>query len=96
MGLDAPAVRTIEIDLEQIEKVREKMPIIEQRRRDLYSLSLSTHRLLPLDEQIDEKISWGQIKITSNQIFFRTPLTIGLVNKKPVVPGREFERRRKF
>ena len=38
MGVEYPAVRTIEIDLGQIEKVREKMPIIEHRRRDLYSL----------------------------------------------------------
>ena len=38
MGLEYPSVRTIEIDLQQIEKIREKMPIIEHRRRDLYSL----------------------------------------------------------
>jgi hypothetical protein len=38
MGLEYPSVRTVEIDLGQIEKVREKMPILEHRRRDLYSL----------------------------------------------------------
>ncbi len=38
MGLEYPSVRTIDIDLGLIEKVREKMPIIEHRRHDLYTL----------------------------------------------------------
>ena len=90
MGLDAPSVQTIEIDLEQIGKIRDKMPIIEHRRRDLYSLSSPTNLLIPIDDRNEESISWGQTQISSNQIFFRTSLTMALVNKKPVVPGREF------
>ncbi len=39
MGLDYPSVRTIDIDLGQINKVREKMPILQHRRHDLYSLT---------------------------------------------------------
>ncbi len=42
MGLEYPSVRTIDIDLGYIEKVREKMPIIEHRRRDLYTLMSPT------------------------------------------------------
>jgi predicted amidohydrolase len=45
MGVEYPSVRTVDIDLEQIEKVREKMPIIEHRRRDLYAL-MSTNNII--------------------------------------------------
>ena len=90
MGLDAPSVQTIEIDLEQINKVREKMPIVEHRRSDLYSLSSPTNLLIPIDSFNEKQIQWGQLKISTDQIFFRTALTMALVNKKPVVPGRMF------
>jgi hypothetical protein len=43
MGLEYPSVRTIDIDLGRIEKVREKMPTIEHRRRDLYTLMSPTN-----------------------------------------------------
>ncbi len=43
MGLEYPSVRTVDIDLERIEQVREKMPIIEHRRRDLYTLMSPTN-----------------------------------------------------
>ena len=45
MGLESPSVRTIDIDLNLIDKVREKMPIIEHRRRDLYTLMSPTNIL---------------------------------------------------
>jgi hypothetical protein len=45
---------------------------------------------VPIDDKNDEKISWGQLKITTNQVFFRSTLSFALVNRKPVVPGREF------
>ncbi len=43
MGLEYPSVRTVDIDLGQIEKIREKMPIIEHRRSDLYTLMSPTN-----------------------------------------------------
>lgn len=38
MNLDYPSLRTVDIDLSMIEQVREKMPIIQHRRTDLYTL----------------------------------------------------------
>ena len=90
MGVEYPSVRTVDIDLGQIEKIREKMPILEHRRRDLYSLTTPINIIVPINENNNEKISWGQIKITESQIFFRSTLCFALVNRKPVVPGRKF------
>jgi len=87
MGLEYPSVRTIDIDLGHIEKVREKMPIIEHRRRDLYTLMSPTNIILPIDDKMEEKISWGQLQLSPTQVFFRSTLSFALVNKKPVVPG---------
>ena len=69
MGLDAPAIRT-------------KMPILEHRRSDFYSLSSPMNLLLLIDSFDEKEIPWGQIQISVNQIFFRTALTMALVNKK--------------
>jgi len=108
MGLEYPSVRTVDIDLGRIEQVREKMPIIEHRRRDLYSLmsltnimgmkfifynnkkTINKKLLVPVHDKNEETISWGQLRITTSQIFFRSTLTLALVNKKPIVPGRKF------
>ncbi|CAF0928668.1 unnamed protein product [Didymodactylos carnosus] len=82
LGLDAPVVKTIEIDLSLIKTVREKMPISQQRRRDLYSL-VSTCKV-PIQS---EPIHWGQLTITSSQLIYQSSLSFATVNKKPVVPG---------
>ncbi|CAF1441290.1 unnamed protein product [Adineta steineri] len=87
MGLESPSMRTVDIDLERIEQVREKMPIIEHRRRDLYSLMSPMNIIVPIDDSKEEKVTWGQVQITTHQIFFRSTLTLALVNRKPVVPG---------
>ncbi|CAF1552417.1 unnamed protein product [Rotaria sp. Silwood1] len=87
MNLDYPSIRTVDIDLDRIDKVREKMPIIQHRRRDLYTLMSPTVIIVGIDDKSEEKIRWGQIEITTSQIFFRSTLTMGLVNKKPVVAG---------
>lgn len=89
MGLEGPAVRTIEIDLDEINKVREKMPIIEHRRSDLYSLSSPTNLRIPIESSNENELQWGQVKISTDQIFFRTASTMALVNKKPILPGRK-------
>ncbi|CAF4001382.1 unnamed protein product, partial [Rotaria sp. Silwood1] len=88
MNLDYPSIRTVDIDLDRIDKVREKMPIIQHRRHDLYTLMSPTVIIVGIDDKSEEKIRWGQIEITTSQIFFRSTLTMGLVNKKPVVAGR--------
>ncbi|CAF2962985.1 unnamed protein product [Rotaria sp. Silwood2] len=87
MNVDSPSVRTIDIDLSRIEQVREKMPIIEHRRHDIYTLMSPTIIIVPIDDKSEEKIRWGQLEINTSQIFFRSTLTLALVNKKPVVPG---------
>ncbi|CAF3360792.1 unnamed protein product [Rotaria socialis] len=87
MNLDSPSIRTIDLDLSYIEQVREKMPIIQHRRKDLYTLISSTNIAVPIKNINNEKIRWGQLEITASQIFFRSTLSIGLVNKKPIVPG---------
>jgi len=105
MDVEYPSVRTVEIDLSMIEKVRQRMPIIQHRRQDLYSLTHFTNNLsktknnqfksfvffclVPIDNGQVETLPWGQLQITTNQVFFRTKLTLALVNKKPVVPGRK-------
>ncbi|CAF1193798.1 unnamed protein product, partial [Rotaria sordida] len=76
MNLDSPLVRTIDIDLGYIEQVREKMPIIQHRRRDLYTLMSPTTIIVPIDDKNEEKIRWGQLEIKRNQIFFRSTLTL--------------------
>lgn len=45
MDVEYPSVRTVEIDLSMIEKVRQRMPIIQHRRQDLYSLTHFTNNL---------------------------------------------------
>ncbi|UJR34883.1 hypothetical protein I4U23_027661 [Adineta vaga] len=87
MGLEYPSIRTIDIDLERIKIIRDKMPIIEHRRLDLYSLISTKNMILPINNKDDEKISWGQLQITAGQIFFRSTLSMALVNRKPVIPG---------
>ena len=34
-----------------------------------------------------EKITFGQLSISINEVFFRSSLSLGLVNISPVVPG---------
>ncbi|CAF0953252.1 unnamed protein product [Rotaria sordida] len=87
MNLDSPLVRTIDIDLGYIEQVREKMPIIQHRQRDLYKLISPTTIIVPIDDKNEEKIRCGQLEIRINQIFFRSTLTLAFVNKKSVVFG---------
>ncbi|CAF0903525.1 unnamed protein product [Adineta ricciae] len=87
MDLEYPSVRTIDLDLERIREVRDRMPILEHRRQDLYSLTSPTNMIIPIDSKDDEKISWGQLQITAGQVFFRSRLSMALVNRKPVVPG---------
>ena len=43
MGLEYPSVRTVDLDLERIREVRDRMPILEHRRQDLYSLTSPTN-----------------------------------------------------
>lgn len=107
MGVQSSCVKTVDLDLQQIDEIRQKMPILEHRRRDLYSLTSNNNdnisgeieerkkialkivSVVPINDRLKEKITWGQIEITTEQIFFRTALSMALVNKKPVVPGRE-------
>lgn len=41
--------------------------------------------------------SWRFATFTiKNQVFYQSPLTLGLVNLKPLVPGREFALRHRY
>lgn len=44
--------------------------------------------LVEINDQYDENIRWGQVEISSKQIFYRTKFSFATVNKKPVVNGR--------
>ncbi|CAF5048563.1 unnamed protein product, partial [Rotaria sp. Silwood1] len=66
MNLDYPSIRTVDIDLDRIDKVREKMPIIQHRRHDLYTLMSPTVIIVGIDDKSEEKIRWGQVEITTN------------------------------
>ncbi|CAF1381221.1 unnamed protein product [Rotaria sordida] len=82
MNLYSRLVRTIDIDLRYIEQVREKMPFIQYRRRDLCTLMSPTTIIVPIDDKNEEKIVWGQLEIRRNQIFLRSRLRLAFVNKK--------------
>jgi hypothetical protein len=45
MGLESSSIRTIDINLEEIKQIREKMPIVQHRRRDLYTLTSSINQI---------------------------------------------------
>ncbi|CAF4035090.1 unnamed protein product, partial [Rotaria sordida] len=47
---------TIDIDLRYIEQVREKIPFIQHRRHDLYTLMSPTTIIVPIDDKNEEKI----------------------------------------
>ncbi|BFZ23458.1 hypothetical protein BsWGS_26497 [Bradybaena similaris] len=77
-----------ELDLEYLVKVRSEMPVRLHRRTDLYgrvAASESQTSTIPPDDC--SNYQFGLIKITSNQVFYRTPLSFAAVNIKPVVPG---------
>ncbi|CAF0828824.1 unnamed protein product [Rotaria sordida] len=53
---DTLAFQTIDIDLRYIEQVREKIPFIQHRRHDLYTLMSPTTIIVPIDDKNEEKI----------------------------------------
>jgi len=88
LGREAPQIGTVEIDLNLIDEIKRKMPIEEHRRDDLYSLRcFHQNQPIEINDQSDENIRWGQVEISSKQIFYRTKYSFATVNKKPVVNG---------
>ena len=78
------------IDLSYLAKVKSDMPVSQHRRYDVYNLPttdyLANHSL-PDDEEV---FSFGQVTIKGWGVFLRSRHSIAFVNRKCVVPGREF------
>lgn len=89
-GREGVNVALAEIDLDYVDKVRENMPVMEQRREDLYgsvgescSAPHSEHPL-PADDAL---FDFGPVTVPGSCVFYRSLLSLAFVNKKPVVPG---------
>lgn len=84
-------VALAEIDLGYVEKVRENMPVMDQRRPDLYGSvggnchapALSDHPL-PGDDAL---FDFGPVSVPGPCVFYRSGMSLAFVNKKPVVEG---------
>lgn len=75
------AVTTINKNL--IQKTRSSMPLLSQKRFDLYPKMAEP----ALNENADQ-YQFGQVMVSSRAVFYRTNLTLAIVNKRCVVPGR--------
>lgn len=77
-----------EIDLQYLNKIRGEMPVMEQRRPDLYgnviTQSLISQSQVPADDWI---FKFGEASVRGSSVVYKTGLSILFVNKKPVVPG---------
>ena len=66
------------------------MPVSSHRRHDIYQLP--TQESCPMDLPADhESFSFGQVTVKGWAIFYRSRYSIAFVNRKCVVPGREFK-----
>lgn len=66
-----------------LEKTRLSMPLISQKRFDLYP---KVGELIPRDNV--DQYQFGQVTINAKTVFYKTGLTLAIVNKRCVVPGR--------
>lgn len=76
-----------EIDHSYLLSVRTNMPVWQHRRPDLYGevQNLSKSVSCAIDSQ--EKYQFGHVMIKSSQVFYRSKLSYGFVNIKPILPG---------
>jgi deaminated glutathione amidase len=80
----SPAVEIVEIDLDLLNNVRKEIPLINCFRNDMYLSVATTKR--PIDREF---YMFGNIKIPNSSVFYETEYSIGLVNLRPIVPGRK-------
>jgi len=77
-----------EIDLQYLNKIRRDMPVMEQRRPDLYGSVISQPSIsqdgVPADDWI---FQFGHASVRGSSVVHKTGLSLLFVNKKPVVPG---------
>lgn len=75
------------IDLDFLAKVRSQIPLRAHRRRDLYATVAPDLTLVSFNIDNDEDFIFGTLTVKGSQIFYKTAVTVGFVNKKPVLPG---------
>jgi len=73
-----------EIDLELVHRCRKEMPLSNHRRHDVYG-HINIHSTDDINKQ--EVYQFGQYQLKSSQVFYKSALSIGFVNRKPVLPG---------
>lgn len=73
-----------EIDISYLRKVRQEMPVWSHRRHDLYG-HIQAYTRGHIDSQ--EYYQFGQYRVKSSQVFYRSALCIAFVNIKPILPG---------
>jgi len=77
-----------EIDLDYLNKIRREMPVMEQRRPDLYgkiqAVNTDQQESIPADDWI---FMFGPATVYGHSIVHRTNSSVLFVNKKPVVSG---------
>ncbi|ELU15893.1 hypothetical protein CAPTEDRAFT_196003 [Capitella teleta] len=75
-----------ELNFDLMKTIRAEMPVNSHQRPDLYG---RLQALSPGTEEIESKAEYtfGQHSVKSSHVFYKTPLSIAFVNKKPVLPG---------
>ncbi|CAG5123937.1 unnamed protein product [Candidula unifasciata] len=85
---EGTGVCVAELDLEYLERVRSEMPVRLHRRTDLYGrIAAPESQISTIPPDDCHSYQFGHLKITSNQVIYRTLLSFAAVNIKPVVPG---------
>lgn len=74
------------IDLTLLREVRETMPVWKHRRHDLYPSMAPRSTTSDLTAQ--DSYQFGQVRVTTSQVFWKTLLSFAFTNKCCVVPGR--------
>lgn len=78
------AIATIDPNL--ILEVRKRMPVLEHRRNDIYSLSLTSH----VDSIEQDHYLFSDKIVPASAVFYRTKFSYAFTNIRCVVPGRKF------
>ncbi|XP_067685173.1 nitrilase and fragile histidine triad fusion protein NitFhit-like [Haliotis asinina] len=81
---DGVDVCVAEVDTAYIDKVREEMPVSQHRRHDLYGHIRTTAKR---NADASPEYEFGQHSIKSSNVFYRSALSYGFVNIKPLLPG---------
>lgn len=85
---DEPGYAIAEVDFDHLTNVRKRLPVWTDRKPELYGEIIPAHVEYGKSSNDETVFHFGDKTIVQPyQIFARTPLSVGFVNHRPVLPG---------